>query len=151
VLFNSVQFFVFFAVVLILYYNLGHRPQNRLLLCASYVFYGWWDWRFTILMCGSTLVDYIAALKIHGSDEEPVRKWWVTASIAIHLLVLGFFKYFNFFIGTAEVVAGALGLPVHLMHLSLVLPVGLSFYTFKSMSYTIDVYPESPIYLRGTR
>ena len=139
-LFNSVQFFAFFGIVLVLYYNLDHRLQNRLLLLASYVFYGWWDWRFTALMFGSTLIDYTCALWIHASDDVGLRKRWVVASVVTHLTILGFFKYFDFFTSTAEAASAALGLPVRLMHLHLVLPVGLSFYTFKSMSYTIDVY-----------
>lgn len=139
-LFNSIQFFVFLAIVLVVYYALPHRAQNVFLLIASYVFYGWWDWRFTALMFGSTLIDFICAIRVFESNDDRVRKRWVTISVASHLLVLAFFKYFDFFTGTAEAVAAALGLPVRLMHLHLVLPVGLSFYTFKSMSYTIDVY-----------
>ena len=127
-LFNSVQFFVFFAVVLVLYYGLRHRLQNLLLLVSSYVFYGWWDWRFTALMLASTLIDFVAAIKIFESDDQRIRKRWVTLSITAHLLVLGFFKYFDFFTGSAETLANALGLPVRLMHLHLVLPVGLSFF-----------------------
>jgi alginate O-acetyltransferase complex protein AlgI len=147
VLFNSLQFFAFFAVVLVLYYNVGHRWQNRLLLGASYVFYGWWDWRFTLLMLGSTVIDFVCAIRIDKSDAATVRKRWVAASVVSHLLILGFFKYFDFFVGTAEVLAGNVGLPVRLMHLHLVLPVGLSFYTFKSMSYTIDVFLDFALFV----
>src|SRR5215208_74978 len=132
-LFNSIEFFAFFAIVLVLYHHLGHGWQNRLLLVASYVFYGWWDWRFTLLMLGSTAIDFVCALRLDESDEERVRTRWVTLSVVSHLVILGFFKYFDFFVGTAEALATSIGMPLRLMHLHLVLPVGLSFYTFKSM------------------
>jgi len=139
-LFNSVQFFVFFALVLVLYFSVGHRAQNRVLLLASYIFYGWWDWRFTLLMAASTAIDFVCALRIDETNDQRRRKVWVTASVVSHLVILGFFKYFDFFVGSAETVAAAFGLSVQFMQLHLVLPVGLSFYSFKSMSYTIDVY-----------
>ena len=139
-LFNSWTFLAFLIVVWTLYLHVGHRAQNRLLLIASYVFYGWWDPRFTLLMFGSTLIDYVCALRIVAEADASRRRRWVVTSVVSHLVVLGFFKYFNFFTETAEQAFGQLGVPVQLLHLHLVLPVGLSFYTFKSMSYTIDVY-----------
>ena len=139
-LFNSIQFFVFFAIVMALYSNLDHRRQNWLLVAASYVFYGWWDWRFTILMLASTLIDFTCAARIAASEDATVRKRWVTASVVTHLAILGVFKYFDFFVDTAVSLVTAAGWTTHVSGLHLVLPVALSFYTFKSMGYTIDVY-----------
>jgi len=139
-LFNSAEFFVFFAVVYVLYLNMGHRAQNVLLLVASYGFYGWWDWRFTGLMLLSTVINYVCALRIAGAPSPETRKRWLVLTVSAELTILGFFKYFDFFVTSAESLLAGLGVPAHLLHLNLVLPVGLSFYTFKSISYTIDVY-----------
>lgn len=139
-LFNSLQFFVFMAIVLMVYANLTHRRQNWLLLAASYVFYGWWDWRFTILMLVSTLIDYTCALRLEATGNAAARRRWVALSVTAHLVILGFFKYFNFFVDTLTALTSAAGVAVHVTPLHLILPVALSFYTFKSMGYTIDVY-----------
>ena len=139
-LFNSWAFLVFFVIVYVLYLSLRHRGQNLLLLAASYVFYGWWDWRFTGLMFASTVNDYICGLAIDRSPSPRQRKGWLAVSVSLHLAMLGFFKYYNFFVDTAETALRGAGVPVHMLHLNIVLPVGISFYTFQSMTYTIDVY-----------
>ena len=139
-LFNSLEFAVFFAIVHILYLLLRHKWQNRMLLLASYVFYGSWDWRFLSLILISTIIDYFCGLAIHRAKEEKQRKLPLIVSIASHLWILGFFKYFNFFASNLELLLSALGFSVHAHFLDIVLPVGISFYTFQTMSYTIDIY-----------
>ena len=137
--FNSWLFFAFALVVFPLYYHLTHRWQNRMLLVASYVFYGAWDYRFLALLLFSTLVDFIAARRITVSEGRR-RKAWLVTSLAVNLGLLGFFKYFNFFIDSANGLAGSFGIDPGFLRLGIVLPVGISFYTFQTMSYTIDVY-----------
>lgn len=139
-LFNSFQFFLFFFLVFGLYLALPHRGQNRMLLAASYWFYGAWDWRFLGLLGASTVADYYLARWIDRSSDDRRRRAWITASIIINLTFLGAFKYFNFFVGSMADLLGWMGFAPHLPTLRVVLPVGISFYTFQSMSYTIDVY-----------
>lgn len=139
-LFNSVDFFVFFAIVYLLYLRLPHRRQNQLLLVASYVFYGWWDYRFLSLLLVSTVVDYIVGLRIYAADSPAARRRWVATSVSAQLTLLGFFKYYGFFVDSLEAALGSSGLDVSMLRLHVVLPVGISFYTFASMSYTIDIY-----------
>lgn len=145
-LFNTLQFWLFFAVVLALYgalFLLGpgaRRPQNLLLLGGSYFFYACWDWRFLGLLLVSTSADWLLARAIHREPTRSGAKRWVAASVTLNLLFLGFFKYFNFFVDSAGVLLGALGVPAWQAHLHVVLPVGISFYTFQSMSYIVDVY-----------
>jgi alginate O-acetyltransferase complex protein AlgI len=138
-LFNSTEFLVFLPIVLALYYSLASRPQNVMLLAASYVFYGWWDWRFLGLLVLSTVLDFMVGLWLHAVAESR-RKAVLTASLVVNLTILGFFKYFNFFIGSATEVLTRAGWQIHSPVLNIVLPVGISFYTFQSLSYTIDVY-----------
>lgn len=143
VLFNTAAFFIFFAAVLIAYRLLRHREQNRLLLAASYVFYGWWDWRFCALLASSTVLDWALALAIERARARggaTAATSAVTASVIANLAVLGFFKYFNFFVGSAEHLLQGLGYDGSTWTLRIILPVGISFYTFQSMAYTIDVY-----------
>ncbi len=139
-LFNSLQFAVFFAIVYSLYLVLNHKHQNRLLLLASYVFYGAWDWRFLSLIFVSTVIDYVCGLKIYSSRDTGRRKRYLFISIFSNLSILGFFKYFDFFAGNFQILAGRFGLPIQPRFLQVILPVGISFYTFQTMSYTIDVY-----------
>ncbi|MFC1453529.1 MBOAT family O-acyltransferase, partial [Verrucomicrobiota bacterium] len=139
-LFNTVQFFVFFAVVLALYAALGHRWQNRLLLAASYVFYGSWDWRFLCLIFASTVLDYFCGIAIHGSRGGLKRKLFLAFSVAGNLSLLGVFKYFDFFAYNLQRLLTLCGLDIDMPYLRVVLPVGISFYTFQTMSYTIDIY-----------
>lgn len=147
-LFNSFSFAIFFAIVLSGYWLLKRwvRGQNILLLVASYVFYGWWDWRFLSLLALSTFVDYWVAGKIQGlalggSDTDKViRKRWLTLSIVTNIGVLAFFKYFNFFIESARALLMAVGFEPNPIYLEIILPVGISFYTFQTLGFTIDVY-----------
>jgi D-alanyl-lipoteichoic acid acyltransferase DltB (MBOAT superfamily) len=138
--FNSIAFLVFCAIVLPLYYLLPFRRQNYLLLLASYFFYGWWDWRFTLLLFSTTAIDYWVAQRIDRTDDPVARKRFLTISIVANLTALGTFKYFNFFSGTLETALHGIGISADWPTLNIILPVGISFYTFLSMSYTIDVY-----------
>lgn len=139
-LFNSFDFIIFFVVVYGLYLRLPHRAQNGLLLAASYFFYGYWDWRFLALLGLTTVLDYFFGYKIHKSEGMRSKKRYLTLSVLSNLSVLGFFKYFNFFADSFLNLAQGLGWHVSPLVLHVVLPVGISFYTFQSMSYTIDVY-----------
>jgi len=139
-LFNSWTFVLFAAVVFPVYYSLDRRWQNRFLLAASYFFYGNWDWRFTGLLAISTIVDYVAALGMQRSRDAHARNAWLGLSLATNLGILGFFKYFNFFVDSAVELLGALGFEAHAPTLRVLLPVGISFYTFQTLAYTIDVW-----------
>ncbi len=145
-LFNSFIFAVFFPIVLVLYWIVPFRLQNILLLAASYVFYGYWDWRFLSLIAISTIVDYISGLKLEAENikndaKSPKRKkFWVTLSIVVNLGLLGFFKYYNFFVSSFEDMMAEFGVHMDPLYLSIILPIGISFYTFQTMSYTIDIY-----------
>lgn len=142
-LFNSIDFALFLPLVFVLYWFAFGRSfyrQNVLLAIASYVFYGWWDWRFLFLLAFSTFLDYYSGKKIHFSSSEKARKIWLVLSIAINLGFLGFFKYYNFFIESFAEMLKGFGLQPHLPTLQLVLPVGISFYTFHGLSYVFDLY-----------
>ena len=139
-LFNSLIFPVFFIVVIIVYYRLNLRWQNRWLLLASYFFYGWWDWRFCSLLLFSTVLDYFVALALVKAKTSRHRKCLLSLSIFASLGVLGFFKYFNFFVLSAKALLEGIGFHADFFTLNIVLPVGISFYTFQTMAYTIDVY-----------
>jgi alginate O-acetyltransferase complex protein AlgI len=138
--FNSLIFLLFLAVVLALYYPLNHRGQNVMLLLASYFFYGWWDYRFLSLLLFTSLFDYVCALKIEAENRPARRKLFLASSIFVNMGVLGIFKYYNFFASSLQSAFGAIGMHLDFPTLHLILPIGLSFYTFLSMSYTIDVY-----------
>jgi alginate O-acetyltransferase complex protein AlgI len=139
-LFHTSTFAIFFALTYTLYVSLRHREQNVLLLFASYVFYGWWDWRFLTLLAGSTLLDYFCALAIQGSNRPSVRRRFLAISVCGNLGLLGFFKYFDWFAGSLQDLAAGFGWQIDAFTLDIVLPVGISFYTFQTMSYVIDVY-----------
>lgn len=139
-LFNSPEYFVFLAVVLLLYYSLTHRWQNYMLLVASYFFYGLWDYRFLSLILLTTIIDYVASHAIYRQSSPRTRKLFLLLSVGTNLGILGFFKYFNFFIDNAERLLSLFGLQATTSTLYIILPVGISFYTFQTMSYTIDVY-----------
>jgi len=139
-LFNSLQFAVFILIVYSLYLKLGHRWQNRMLLVASYVFYGAWDWRFLSLMFLSTVVDYFCGLKIYESPDPKKKKLFLFLSVFVNLSVLGIFKYLNFFASNLQHLLGIFGFTVEPMFLNIILPLGISFYTFQTMSYTIDIH-----------
>lgn len=139
-LFNSFEFILFFAVVYLLYRLLNHRLQNCMLLAASYLFYGAWDWRFLGLLIFTTAVDYGCGIWIDSAAEERRRRLILAASVCVNLAVLGFFKYFNFFSDNLRQLALSAGVRLDMPTLKIILPVGISFYTFQSMSYTIDIY-----------
>lgn len=142
-LFNSVDFAVFLPVVLVLYWAvLKDRPraQNIFLLLASAVFYAWWDWRFLGLVLISAAVDYGVGLSMERTDVPWKRKLLLAISITVNLGMLGTFKYYDFFITNFNAAFSFMGMPIGLRTLGLVLPVGISFYTFQTLSYTIDLY-----------
>jgi alginate O-acetyltransferase complex protein AlgI len=138
--FNSLIFLLFLALVLALYYPLKHRSQNVMLLVASYFFYGWWDYRFLSLLIFTSLFDYGCALMIEAERRPARRKLFLASSIFVNMGVLGVFKYYNFFGSTLQAALEPIGVHLDFPTLHLILPIGLSFYTFLSMSYTIDVY-----------
>jgi len=138
VIFHSLDFVVFFIVVTAAYWRLPHRGQNILLLAASYFFYGYVHPWFLILIASSTVIDYLAA---RGMERHPDRRrLFMALSIVSNFGMLGFFKYFNFFVDNLHAVLEAAGLHVGLPVLRVILPVGISFYTFQAMSYTVDVF-----------
>ncbi len=138
--FVSVAFLVFMLVVFPLYLVLPHRAQNRLLLVASLVFYGWWDWRFLGLLGFTTTLDWWVGRGLDRTDDPGRRRTLLLTSVIANLGVLGFFKYFNFFAASLQAALGAVGIQASWTTLNIILPVGISFYTFQSMSYSIDVY-----------
>ena len=139
-LFNSLAFVAFLPTALLIYRLLDHRRQNWLLLVASYVFYGWWDYRFCGLLAVSTFVDYYVAKGIATSESDQARRKMLATSVVVNLGILGFFKYFNFFADSFVALSQSVGLPASPVTLQVILPVGISFYTFQTLSYTIDVY-----------
>ena len=138
--FNSLHFVWFFVVVYAVYRLLPHRGQNWLLLAASYYFYAAWDWRFLALLVGSTLVDYTCARAISRAEDPSRRKALLWLSLGFNLSVLGFFKYFNFFADSLHAVFATAGWQVDFVTMRVLLPIGISFYTFMTMSYVVDVY-----------
>jgi alginate O-acetyltransferase complex protein AlgI len=138
-LFNTWQFWAFLAVVLPVYWALPFRWQNRFLIVASYYFYGCWNWKFLPLIAGSTLMDYILGNVVARSPSASARRRLVAISVVVNLALLGFFKYYGFFAREASGLFARLGVPIGLPIWSIVLPVGISFYTFQSMSYVIDI------------
>jgi len=141
-IFNSIPFLLFLPVLFILYWFVFKKVsyQNILLLVASYFFYGWWDYRFLLLIAGSTLVDFSIAIAIYKNEIKKWRKGLLLCSIACNLLLLGYFKYLNFFIESFIELGNSIGLSSDYNTLQIILPVGISFYTFQTLSYTIDVY-----------
>ena len=141
-LFNSLEFLVFFPTVFAAYVALGrwHKAQNLLLLAASFLFYGWWDWRFLGLMTFSITVDWAIGQAMARTEDARRRKRLLLLSVTTQLGVLGFFKYFGFFARSLVAALHGVGVDAHAPTLQIVLPVGISFYTFQTMSYTIDVY-----------
>ncbi|GHV81020.1 O-acyltransferase [Spirochaetia bacterium] len=141
--FNSIDFAIFLPVVFFLYWFVAHKniaAQNVLIVIASYVFYGWWDWRFLFLILFSTLTDYIVGLGLVKQEDAAKRKLLLGASVLVNLLFLGFFKYYNFFADNFTRAFTLFGMSINAHHLNIILPVGISFYTFQTMSYSIDVY-----------
>ncbi len=142
-LFNSLDFAIFLPIVFILFwfvFNKNLKQQNLLVAVASYIFYGWWDWRFLSLILFSTIVDYSIGIALSKGGKSVRRKALLWTSILINLGFLGFFKYYNFFLDNFANAFSFFGQEISLSSLSIVLPVGISFYTFQTLSYTIDVY-----------
>jgi D-alanyl-lipoteichoic acid acyltransferase DltB (MBOAT superfamily) len=139
--FNSFTFLAFFAVVVLVHAGLGHRLRNRWLLICSYFFYGCWDWRFLGLILFTTAFEFVSAKAISQSPSAATRKAWVTASLVVELTILGTFKYLGFFVTELHQLLASLGWadPAP-WTLSIILPVGISFFTFQALSYTLDVY-----------
>lgn len=140
--FNSYEFAIFLVIVYGLYLVLSHRGQNYMLLVASYFFYGFWDWRFLSLLIASTVLDYTTGILIDGSENPRKRKFFLLCSIVGNLGMLGVFKYFDFFLGSFRSLFLMLGMESAAKWelWELVLPVGISFYTFQTLSYAIDIY-----------
>ena len=142
-LFNSFEYLIFLPVIFVLYWLIKpdkYKWQNVLLLIASYTFYGFWDYRFLFLLLFSTLLDYFTGLKIFQSQTQKYKKGWLLLSIIVNLGFLGFFKYYNFFIESFSDFLSVLGFQPHLWTLKIILPVGISFYTFHGLSYVLDIY-----------
>ena len=141
--FNSLDFAIFLPIVFILYWFVVHKNlkyQNTLIVVASYVFYGWWDWRFLSLIIFSTVVDYLIGQRLRSEDKQSKRKVLLWTSIVVNLGFLGFFKYYNFFLENFIDTFSLFGMQISSNSLNIILPVGISFYTFQTLSYTIDVY-----------
>ncbi len=142
-LFNSIEFAIFLPIIFVLYWcviNKNLKLQNLLIVGASYLFYGWWDWRFLSLILFSTMVDYVVGRTLGKEQNNNKRKVLLWVSICVNLGFLGFFKYYNFFLDNFIEVFTLLGKPVSVSSLNIILPVGISFYTFQTLSYSIDVY-----------
>mgnify|MGYP000029433189 CR=1 FL=1 len=144
-LFNSIDFAIFLPIVFILYWfvtNKKLKSQNFLIAVVSYVFYGWWDWRFLSLILFSTIVDYSIGISLSRQENKTKRKILLWLSILINLGFLGFFKYYNFFLDNFISAFSFFGTEINANSLNIILPVGISFYTFQTLSYTIDVYKQ---------
>lgn len=143
-LFNSPEFALFLPVVFCLYWfifaPLGLQVQNAFILVASYIFYGWWDWRFLFLIAFSSLIDFQVAKTLSRASNELSRRYLLALSLATNLGLLFLFKYYGFFAESLDSAFQSLGVTLDLPTLKLILPVGISFYTFQTLSYTIDVY-----------
>lgn len=142
-LFNSFDFAIFLPIVFILYWLIPQKNlklQNALIVVASYLFYGWWDWRFLSLIIFSTVVDYTIGQKLRSEEQQSKRKILLWISIIINLGFLGFFKYYNFFLESFTDAFSIFGMQINANSLDIILPVGISFYTFQTLSYTVDVY-----------
>lgn len=142
-LFNSLHFAIFLPIVFVLYWfvtNKNLKLQNALILAASYYFYACWDYRFLFLLIFSTLLDYYTGIKMSESKSDGRKKFWFWLSVGINLGFLGYFKYYNFFIESFAEFLGMLGFQANMWTLQIVLPVGISFYTFHGLSYVIDIY-----------
>ena len=142
-LFTSLDFAIFLPIVFLLYWFVVQRNlklQNALIVVASYVFYGWWDWRFLSLIIFSTVVDYLIGHRLKTEDKQSKRKVLLWTSIFVNLGFLGFFKYYNFFLENFVDAFSLFGMQINANSLNIILPVGISFYTFQTLSYTIDVY-----------
>ena len=144
-LFNSVNFLIFFSIVFFVYWFVLQKRlkwQNLFLLLVSYYFYACWNWKFLSLLVFSSSLDYVSGLMIHKADSKTLKKIWLFLSISINIGILGIFKYYNFFIESFSDLLSFIGLTPHFHTLNLILPIGISFYTFHGLSYVIDIYYE---------
>lgn len=141
-LFNSIEFLIFFPVIFAVYWMLKNSisKQNILLLISSYVFYAWWDWRFLSLIIYSSFIDYYVGLRIEKAATKTHKKRWLLLSLISNLGLLAVFKYYNFFADSFSQAMSTIGWQVDDLTLNIILPVGISFYTFQTLSYTIDIY-----------
>ena len=142
-LFNSVTFGIFFPLVFLIYwlfFNKKNTPRNIYLIAISYIFYGWWDWRFLSLIVISSLVDYLIGQKLFREENQKKRKQLLFLSVLVNIGILVFFKYSNFFIDSFIDSFTFFGHTPNISTLKIILPVGISFYTFQTLSYTIDIY-----------
>ena len=141
-LFNSLHFALFFGITYLLYLKLhnNYQLQNKLLLAASFLFYAFWDWRFLSLVILSIFFNYYLGLKIDVSETQKRRKLFLVINLCLNLVILGFFKYYNFFAESLEGFFDIFGWHIDVVTLNIILPLGISFYTFQAMSYTIDIY-----------
>ncbi|NOR45664.1 MAG: MBOAT family protein [Candidatus Delongbacteria bacterium] len=141
--FNSIDFAIFLPIVFFLYWFVFSKSikwQNILIVVASYVFYGWWDWRFLSLILFSTIIDYVVGIKLKKEEDHTKRLILLWISIGVNIGFLGFFKYYNFFIDNFTTAFSFFGKDIAANSLNIILPVGISFYTFQTLSYSIDVY-----------
>ncbi|WP_439128697.1 MBOAT family O-acyltransferase [Polaribacter sp.] len=142
-IFNSIDFALFLPIVFVLYWFLANKNlklQNLLVVISSYVFYGWWDWKFLILILFSTIVDYFVGIELLKQENLRKRKYLLLVSVIVNLGLLGFFKYYNFFLENFNAAFSFFGAEIKVSSLNIILPVGISFYTFQTLSYSIDVY-----------
>ena len=143
-LFNSLEFLIFLPIIFFLYWFIFYKnfqKQNLLILFGSYLFYGWWDWRFLFLIIFSTVIDYVVGYRIYYSKTIKSKKIYVFVSLVFNLSILGWFKYFNFFVDSWINLVSLFGYQLkNYDSMSVILPVGISFYTFQSISYTLDIY-----------
>jgi len=141
--FNSIDFAIFLPIVFFLYWFVAPKNityQNSIIVSASYIFYGWWDWRFLSLLLISTIIDFTVGLRLQNERKPVNRKFFLWISILVNLGLLGFFKYYNFFLENFVTAFSLFGTNIKPNSLNIILPVGISFYTFQTLSYTIDVY-----------
>lgn len=144
-LFNSLEYLLFLPIVFALYWGLNKKSlqlQNVLLLASSYFFYACWDWRFLFLLMFSTALDYFTGIKMHEATSQSKKKFWFWLSIGINLGFLGIFKYYNFFADSFASLLSGFGFEANFWTLQIILPVGISFYTFHGLSYVIDIYKD---------
>jgi alginate O-acetyltransferase complex protein AlgI len=141
-LFNSIEYLIFLPLVFIIYWllNSSYKKQNILLLISSYIFYGWWDYRFLSLIIFSSFLDYFVGQKIEEAIGQKNKKRWLLVSLCSNLGLLGVFKYYNFFADSFASSMSTFGWQVNDLTLNIILPVGISFYTFQTLSYSIDIY-----------
>jgi len=141
--FNSIEFSIFLPIIFFLYWfitNKNLKIQNVLIIIASYIFYGWWDWRFLSLIIFSTLIDYSIGILLYKENNDRKRKLLLWISILVNIGFLGYFKYYNFFVDSFISTFSFFGANAGFSSINIILPVGISFYTFQTLSYTIDIY-----------